>query len=162
MPDDFSPAARRRLGLVLARLSSEHDGEALNAARLACRILAEHKIRPEALAGWVGEPPRAEPKREPPPKEEPRRRSGFNTGGGSSSRSRPADEDEVEPVTDCADFAEQLLDHADAERRLSRSDLNFLSDLVDRGWHGAASPRQAKWLRDIEAKLTDPYRRRHA
>jgi len=114
------------------------------------------------MAGFVGEPPRAEP----PPRDEPRHRSGFNTGSGNA-RSSPWDEpDEPEPVSDVADFAEQLLDRVAADQgaahRASFKDIAFLRDLVDRAYHGPASPKQAKWLRDIEAKLTSTGRRSRA
>ena len=55
--DAIGPAAVERLMKFAGMIGSEHDGEALNAARAATRVLADHGISwREALASLVPAP----------------------------------------------------------------------------------------------------------
>lgn len=123
MPNSLPPEIRRRLGLVLARLASNHDGETLNAARLVVKMLAAHGWRPEDLA--APEPARAYSPPPPPPRQ-----------------------DDGDNIRDAAAFAADLLDRADD---LTERETAFLKDLVDKAW-GRATEKQTAWLRTIAKK----------
>lgn len=125
MPNSLPPEIRRRLGLILARLASNHDGETLNAARLAVKMLKEHGWRPEDLAAV--EPARAHWSPPPPP---------------------PPPQDDGEKIRDAASFAADLLDRAVG---LTDRETAFLQDLVDKEW-GRATEKQTSWLRSIAKK----------
>lgn len=135
MPSPLPPEIRRRLGLVLAMLTSPHDGEALAAARMACKLLDRHGWRPEDLAaapaGAQQQPPRDPPRehRPPPPPPEP--------------------EPEVAEVLEAGVFADWLLHFAVG---LTDRETAFLADLSAKGW-GRASDKQAAWLRSIARKV---------
>lgn len=125
MPNSLPPEIRRRLGLILARLASDHDGETLNAARLAVKMLREHGWRPEDLA--AAQPVHAQRPPPPPP---------FHDGDNGSIR-------------DAAAFAADLLDRAIG---LTERERAFLQDLVDKEW-GRATEKQTAWLRSIARKV---------
>jgi hypothetical protein len=150
------PDAERRLTGVLARLRSSHDGEALNAARLAVRLLDQYGRRPEELTLDAGAPLRAE----------------LARAGAELARARaetlalrreletlrrahappappPPPCDGEPPVRDAAGFARRLLEEA---RGLTGRDREFLSGLVRKG-QDRVSEKQAAWLRDIARKV---------
>lgn len=127
MADSLPPEIRRRLGLILARMASNHDGEVLNAARLAVKMLAEHGWRPEYLAERLMSQPGHRSAPPPPPPQ-------------------PDDED---TITDAAAFAAALLAEAVG---LSARERAFLEDLVTKQW-GRATEKQTAWLRSIAKKM---------
>jgi hypothetical protein len=50
---DLPPAERDRLAMLLGMLGSDHDGEVLNAARLADRLVRDHGITLDAITAPV-------------------------------------------------------------------------------------------------------------
>lgn len=137
------PEIRRRLGLVLAMLTSPHDGEALAAARLACKLLDQHGWRPEDLAAIA------------PPED------AASRGAGSNRRQRnppppPPSEPEVEEIAAAGEFAAWCLEFAVG---LTERETAFLADLSAKGW-GPASERQAAWLHAIARKVPSGRKRR--
>jgi hypothetical protein len=114
-----------RLKKLLLMLSSERDGEVVNAARLIGSTLQNAGRDWHDLAGVLTDPtapPR--PKREPP-------------------------RDDRDP--DSADWREQR-DFCLEHRRLLRGrELEFVTDLGH--WHGSLTAKQASWLSDIFRRL---------
>ena len=145
MPDSLPPEIRRRLGLILSRLASNHDGEVVNAARLTVKMLDQHGWRPEQLA-------EARP-----------------GGGGAegvlraqlqqaclrivalerqlSERERKPVEDEG--ITNAARFAQDILD---SSIPLSDRERAFLSDLIEKKWK-RPTEKQAAWLSSIASRM---------
>lgn len=123
MPNSLPPEIRRRLGLILARLASSHDGEVVNAARIAVKMLSEHGWRPEDLASVQPTHYQAPP---PPPPQE-----------------------NESTIRDAAAFAQDLMDRAVG---LTEREESFLQDLIDKDW-GRATEKQTSWLRSIARKV---------
>lgn len=125
MPNSLPPEIRRRLGLILARLASDHDGETLNAARLAVKMLRENGWRPEDLA--TQQPARSQWSTPPPP---------------------PPPQEDSDRIRDAAAFAADLMERAAG---LTARETAFLQDLIDKEW-GRATEKQTSWLRAIAKK----------
>lgn len=155
----MSEADRRRLAIILARLSSGHDGEALNAARLAVKQLAKHGMRPEDMA-------------------HPQTAKGAGTASSAELASlrfqivllqaqlRDAQQRAAEPAEDGQE-PERPIRHASVfaahlkafATRLTAWEEGFLADMAERNTK-RCSPKQAAILWRIhDAKVPEEHRR---
>lgn len=150
MADSLPPEIRRRLGLLLAMLTSSHDGEVLNAARLSVKLLAQHGWRPEALATQSGGGGISAAELDAAKAEalfwRTQAEAASRKARGPFGATATSDEDDI---VDAAAFAAWLLDEAP---NLSDRETNFLTDLVDKEWR-RPTEKQSGWLRSIARKV---------
>jgi hypothetical protein len=167
-----------RLRKVLALLASPHDGEALAALSRVRVILNKHKLRPEDLLGLGSSNGHSgqhnnqhNPHNHHNPWEEARRQHEEarrqheeearrqQQDRDETARRRREDEarwhaaltlddliDETRPIYDLWEAAKFLLSH---DPRLPQRSMEFLRDLVERGYRGRPSEKQAVWFRDL-------------
>lgn len=148
MADSLPPEIRRRVGLLLAMLTSTHDGEVVNAARLVVKLLEKHGWRPEGLAAQGGGASHAELAAARSEAAFWRSQAEAATRKASSNAKAPPVNDE-EDIVDAAAFAEWLLDEVD---NLSDREEQFLNDLVEKKWR-RPTEKQSGWLRSIARKV---------
>lgn len=122
----MTPAARAKLEKVLARLSSGHDGEVLNAARLVVKLLAAEGKRPEELLA-MGAP-------------------AWSVGGDVSRGTGP-----TRATRDLAQEAAALLDRRPAFE-FTKWEHEFLGSIASRPLRRIWSSRQAAAMDRIKDK----------
>ena len=165
MADPLSPPERRRLGMILAMMTSPADGEALNAARMAVKMLAGKGMRPEDLASH------------PPPAAG--RASGYNDALlraaqlhsqqlaaenrllkeqlAAGQQSAPTQAQPAAPlIRDAAEFAGELLDFAAG---LTAWEKQFLASMQEKGWSRSTDKQAAVLWRIHNAKMPAELRR---
>jgi len=118
---------RRRLVQLLGMIGSNHDGEALNAARLADRHMRDHRMSREEIVL--------------PP--QPDCTEAYTRGFSDGLR---ACLENVKPPP-WRKMVRRCLEELD----LTPKERAFLRSL--QRWHGAITPKQEKWLRDIYARV---------
>lgn len=143
MPKGLDTAAQRRVGMLLGMLSSEHDGEALNAARLAVRELAKAGLRPEDLVSLPAQASAGDDIwRNRALAAEAALHAAQQRQAASERASRSAPPPQDRHIPHAGNFASWLQDEA---TDLSAWEEIFLADLAEGGWE-RASPKQAAVL----------------
>lgn len=128
-----------RLGKLIPRLSSNHDGEVVATARAIGRVLEAEKLDLHDLAAAVVTGFRTPSKAAPAPSPTPSR----------SRRPKPSPPPSRAPRTPFQQVAMEVL--RVALDRLTKRENQFLVSLLE--WEGEASDRQLKWLRDLCARF---------
>jgi hypothetical protein len=145
----LSGAALRRLAALVGMTGSDHDGEALNALRLAQKLVSAHGCT--LLEALAAAPASVVPAATSPADLDLRRlaqleEAAYQRGFAAGQASAPA---EAQAITSWSRLADHCLTHH--PRILTAWERDFLRSWLDRGWP-APTPKQYVIMVRVAAK----------